>query len=241
MQSRPVSKNKEKRIEYLRAISVSYNEVINYVVKLKLDDANKIYFANEISNLRAKLFRCFGKLNVTADFSPNKLDKVHLESLIDSIVEDSGSDSDNLENETNSTNFEMAITNIEFIGLCAKTISKNYDGNPLARNAFINSIELLKTLCPAEHKTILITFIKTRLEGKALESIPNEPENIDEILDALRTNIKPENSKVISGRMLALRLDNKKVQDFSRQAEELADAFKRSLIVEEESHRNDGR
>lgn len=66
----------------------------------------------------------------------------------------------------------------------------------------------------------------------AKEAVPNDAQNVEAIINALKNKIKPDSSKVIAGRMMALRLDKKIVQDFSKNAEELADAFKRSLIVE---------
>lgn len=119
----------------------------------------------------------------------------------------------------------------EFLRLAAQTINRNYTGEPLALNAFINSVELLRTVA-GDNIDILKRFILTKLEGKALESIPNDPPDIDTILNALKANIKPDSSKVIEGRMLSLKLDSTKVQDYSEQAEKLAEALQRSLIIE---------
>lgn len=52
------------------------------------------------------------------------------------------------------------------------------------------------------------------------------------IKDNLRENIKPDSSQVIEGRFQALRSDNLSHQEFSKQAEELSESLKRTLISE---------
>lgn len=112
------------------------------------------------------------------------------------------------------------------------TINRNYDGNPLCLNAFINSIELLKELSHDGLRAIFLRFIISKLEGKALESIPANPADVNEIITALSRQIQPDNSKVVAGRLLALRPDRSKLAEFSEQAEKLADSLQRSLIIE---------
>lgn len=124
------------------------------------------------------------------------------------------------------------LTSVEFIRIAAQTINRNYDGNPLGLSAFINSVELLKELSNAEVAAIFLRFVKSKLEGKALESVPADAANVDEIITALRQQIQPDNSKVVAGRLLALKPDKAKMTDFSEQAEKLAEALQRSLIIE---------
>lgn len=126
----------------------------------------------------------------------------------------------------------MAMTNIEFLALASKTLNKNYDGNPLALSAFITSIELLKEVVPNNLGRMFTKFVESKLEGKARDSIPQNPANVDEIIEALKQQIKPDNSKVVAGRLLALRPDRAKMSDFTEQAELLADSLQSSLIIE---------
>lgn len=118
-----------------------------------------------------------------------------------------------------------------FLSFAAKQMNKTYSGDPLELKAFINSINLLKTL-GATHHEILITFIMTKLTGKALESVPENPDSIDAIINGLKANIKPDSSKVVEGKMMALKLDTAKATDFATEAEKLAESLQRSLIVE---------
>lgn len=119
-----------------------------------------------------------------------------------------------------------------FLALAAKQLHQVYSGNPLELNAFINSINLLKTVGGDARHPILKTFVLTKLSGKALESIPADPANVDAIITALRTNIKPDSSKVVEGKMMALKMDNTKSTEFTKEAEQLAEAFQRSLVIE---------
>lgn len=126
----------------------------------------------------------------------------------------------------------MAQKPTELLRLSAQTINKNYAGDPLGLNAFINSINLLEAVTEAANIPTLKDFIISKLEGKALEAIPPEPATILEIKNALKANIRPDSSKIIEARMLALRNDNMSSQEFAKKAEELSDALKRTLIVE---------
>lgn len=120
----------------------------------------------------------------------------------------------------------------KFIALAAKQLHNVYSGDPLELRAFINSIKLLKTIGGATLHPLLKTFVLTKLSGKALECVPTEPADVDAIVTALETHIKPENSKVIEGKMMALKADTTKISDFTKEAEKLAEALQRTLIVE---------
>ena len=66
----------------------------------------------------------------------------------------------------------------------------------------------------------------------AREALPDNINSIDDIIKALRARIKPDNSKVIAGRIAALHVRNGNFQEFSKQVEDLADALERSLVIE---------
>ncbi|XP_031617635.1 putative neugrin-like protein DDB_G0288135, partial [Contarinia nasturtii] len=125
----------------------------------------------------------------------------------------------------------MAMTRKEFLRLAASMLNK-YDGNPLQLNGFIDSVELLKEMVEDDDKDVFTKLVKSRLEGIAREAIDDEPGDVDEIIRDLRANIKTDSSKVIEGRMLALRTDKTNLAKFSERAEELAEDFRRSLLIE---------
>lgn len=125
------------------------------------------------------------------------------------------------------------LTPIDILKLVSTTINKNYSGDPLALQSFIDSVTLLKTIVTTEPlRNVLKQCILSKLEGKARECIVGETNTIDEIIYLLKTKIKSEKSQVIEGRMQALRADRVSLQDFSQKAEELAENLRRSLIME---------
>lgn len=130
---------------------------------------------------------------------------------------------------------EMAATTaekLEYIRAASQMINRSYSGDPLSRASFVNSVKLLKSVTAANLNAVLLEFVISKLEGKALECIPPNPENVDAIIAALERDIQPDSSKVITGRLLALKSDRAKIMEFTEQAEKLADALQRSLIVE---------
>lgn len=120
-----------------------------------------------------------------------------------------------------------------FMNTCSRHLNKHFDGDPLERTAFLKSIKLLISVgVSTENKKLLANFVQTRLSGKASECVPENCEDIDEIVKAIKDNCKAENSKVISGRLMALKADRANLTDFAKRAETLCEAFQRSLILE---------
>lgn len=132
----------------------------------------------------------------------------------------------------NNSNMANAMTIPDFMRLAAQTINKTFDGEPLELESFIDSINLLELVTTDALKPTLVRFVISKLKARAREVIPVNTDNIETIKRVLRENIKPDSSKVIAGRMMALKLDKKQIQDFSKQAEELSESFRRSLVVE---------
>lgn len=108
----------------------------------------------------------------------------------------------------------MAEANAAFLRLCASTINSIYKGDPLELESFINSAELLDELATADQKPILVKFLKSKLAAKALESVRVTDATPSQILTSLKAHIKPENSKIIEGRMAALRAQRNSVDIF---------------------------
>lgn len=165
------------------------------------------------------------------------------ESVSREIFTDSENDSESSDSETESsinnkhglgTTNKMATIEAKktFISMCASIIRDNYDGNPLTLESFLDKIELVQELTDTALEPTLFSFVKSRLESKAREALPEDISSIAEIKTALKKGIKPDNSKVIAGKIAALTVRNNNFSDFSKQAEELADALKRSLVLE---------
>ncbi|XP_055316605.1 putative uncharacterized protein DDB_G0284213 [Sitodiplosis mosellana] len=119
-----------------------------------------------------------------------------------------------------------------FLSNISKIISTTYKGDPNGLNAFITALELADSASGDNDKPHLIKFIKTKLEGRAPEAMPTEITSVQNIISALKSKIRPESSKVVLGRFLALRSKRNAMTKFQQQAEELADQLRRAYISE---------
>ncbi|XP_055308544.1 putative uncharacterized protein DDB_G0278921 [Sitodiplosis mosellana] len=120
----------------------------------------------------------------------------------------------------------------EFVQTANQMIGYKYGGDLNSLESFLDAISLLQTLVEPQNEDIFLKFVLTRLVGSAREEFPEDPESVDDIVDALRDKIKHESSKVIEGRIMALRTDRMSLTKFAERAEELAKEFKRSLVFE---------
>ncbi|XP_055308406.1 putative uncharacterized protein DDB_G0286901, partial [Sitodiplosis mosellana] len=164
----------------------------------------------------------------TSETQTNSIDK-------SASVSNPGEIANNSENHTTSDNENentMAKTPKDFIALANQMIGYRYNGDPLNLDSFLDAVDLLKELCERPNVDIMRKFVMTRLEGTAREAIVVEPQTVDDIIRQLKANIKTESSKVIEGRILALRADKSSLTKFAEQAEALAEQFRRSLCVE---------
>lgn len=136
--------------------------------------------------------------------------------------------------EYNYDTIEMAAMELPaFMSLMAANIRSVWDGEPSGKRPFIASLKLLKTFAITDPlETLLVQFAMTKLSKRAIEIVPQNAKKIDEIIDALEGKIQDENSKVVEGKMAALRADRGNLQDYAKKAEDLADAFRRALISE---------
>lgn len=138
----------------------------------------------------------------------------------------------NLESNGQNSQTRMAQSAEDFMALAHRTINYKFGGDPLALDSFVDAIKLLTALCKAPNNAICVQFIMTKLEGEAREAIETAPTTTEEIINQLKNHIKPESSKVIEGRILALRADKTNLTTFSQRAEELAEQYRRSLCNE---------
>lgn len=252
-----LTQNRIKHIEYLHDLIESFNEAVSYLAQRypRYSESQMQTAVNECKYFRGKVLNCYKKLNITEElpknsyfallsleiilkyFTISEIQSVNLEPIASTTatcnLASASSTNSLIESESeHSKIINMAMSSTDFLAIASRTINHNYDGNPLALQAFINSIEMLKEIVPANLEAFFAKFVKSKLEGKAEESIPDNPQNVDVIIASLRQHIKPDNSKVVAGRLLALRPDRAKLTDFTEQAEMLADALQRSLIIE---------
>lgn len=126
----------------------------------------------------------------------------------------------------------MTLTEIEYFSLCARTLTSMYSGDPLALTPFLRTIELLKSLDTAnEHEEVLKNYVLSKLQGTAIECLPQNP-SLETIINTLKEKIKPENSKVLAGKMMAIRADKANFTEYTKRTELLAEKLMRSLVLE---------
>lgn len=132
----------------------------------------------------------------------------------------------------NKSNANMAMTSTEYYKLCTQQLNYTYTGDPLGLPPLIDAIELLQYLDTEHlHENILLRVLKTKLMGQAREYLPDDA-TVDEIKEILRKKIKVKSSKIIMGQLMALKADKTNFTDYAKRAEDLAEQFNRSLILE---------
>lgn len=136
-------------------------------------------------------------------------------------------------NDSNKNKDKMTLTANEYDNMCSRQLNCTYDGDPLGLSPFIDSIGLLQLMdAQKEHEEILRGVVRSKLKGTARDYVPANA-TIDEIKHKLKNNIKVTESKIISGRLMALKADKMNFADYANKAEALAEQLKRALICEE--------
>lgn len=179
----------------------------------------------------------------------DELDVNDLNENIDNNNKDNNSETENKTEEnnkntnpsTNTTNTNKIIernleANIKMdatkvIETLNRIVKEEYDGEPLQLDSFINKVELAKTIIKNEQPEIFASYIKSRLKGKALESA-RSGNTVDEILELLKSEIKPESSRVLENRLTSLRMNSKNKADFAKEVEETSEMLRLALIAE---------
>lgn len=127
---------------------------------------------------------------------------------------------------------EWECTESEFLEFCENQLSeKKFSGDYTSLGYFVRNIEFLKEVGPS-HLDALKTFTMGRLVGRAKRCVPNDPESVDEILTALKNEIKPTHWKKVAKKMEYLRLKPGGQWHFYDKAVKLADAYVRSLAYD---------
>lgn len=213
--------SKETVKSHIKNIIIQYNGVVtlfhNHRRLLKVSHLE--VFNDQLNALRDRLSDLFTYLSIN----------VHIPDDSEHLIQSS---EDNLDYDTSKYDNNMPQTRLELLRVASQTINTKYSGDPLTLESFINSVELVEGEVEAANTDFYLKFVISKLEGKALEAIPPNPASLNVVKVALRDKIKPDNSKVIEGRLLALRNDNMPTQDFAKLVEELGDSLKRTLIVE---------
>lgn len=257
LQKRKISNKQGKIEEYTDLIIGTYNNILLYTESFneQLPCDLKAQVHDKILKCREILARCFYKLecNIRVPYGVYLFELVQKEVMTesDSETETDIKDSEETDKKAGSSTVlktssleteNLSITNTlkmasiedktKFISMCSNIIRENFDGNPLKLNSFLDKINLIQELTAPNLENCLISFIKSKLDGKAREVLPEELSSVEQIKASLKSRITPDNSKIVAGRFAALQIKNNCYEDFSKNVEDLADALQRSLIIE---------
>lgn len=131
------------------------------------------------------------------------------------------------------TDAERLKAQKDLLDILNNQIRRPYDGEPLGLSTFLTGVDIAKDFATTpELQAKLVTYVKGRLVGRAREVVTDDIVDINALVDVLKGAIKPENSKIIEARIASLRYTYAKQEDFAARAEELADALRRTLIIE---------
>lgn len=211
--------------EHVENLITSYNGVVATFSQHsnRLTEGHVEVFINHFNSIRDKLVILFNRLRI------NILVPLQITEYIDSKTQDPNFDDSIVQADDD----DMPQDPESFTRLCGSILNVKYLGDPLGLNSFINTVEFLEILCKPENAEVLRRFIVQKLDGKALDAVPDiDNKTLKQIKDALKGNIRPDSSDVIEGRIVALRQDHMTAQEFAKTAEELADALKRTYIIE---------
>lgn len=237
-------KNNSTLKDIARDIVTTYNSYINFVKSIwpNQSQTGKDILSKDFKPISDKLKLCFGHFetdihipsSITEEINTNI--KINLSDEIGDLFDSEKAHEDLPDLEISRTDKNTKMTDMslaDFLRLAGSQLGKNYGGDPLSLQSYIDSLKLLETLATTgELRKLLVTFAISKLEGRAREAIPNSTDTVEKIVNALQTKIKPEASKVIEGKIQALRIDRMSVHDFAQKTDELAEAFRRALIVE---------
>lgn len=236
---------REKDSEDLESFEINLITAFNAIVRYgstdyhKRHQSTKTLICDTILECRTGLKKCAEKLNIrvllptlllspisTSDFParPKPEPAPHVPS----------------KNQTEQINHENKLTtttmgDFAYLTSVGSIIKKTYSGDPSGLSAFIEAIELASELSQDGQIPTLIRFIKTKCDKiakEAIDEINPAPTTVAQIVTALRNKIKVDNSKVVVGRLLALKADKTSVQNFQEKGEELAEKLRLAYISE---------
>lgn len=148
--------------------------------------------------------------------------------------DDDHRDDDDVNNSDDSEDSDGPIMNsLELFNAVNRQFKQNYSGDPLGLTSFIDAVDLLSDFATTPVlQANLLKYVTAKLDGRAREFITEDVNSLQDLKNVLRENIVPENSKVIEGRITSLRYAYSRQEEFASKAEELADALRRTLIIE---------
>lgn len=118
----------------------------------------------------------------------------------------------------------------EYFKLADNILPKDFDGSPDKLRTFIDALELLSAATPANLIPQGVSFVKTRLSGKARDVVTNEA-TLVAIAQVLTARIKSEPVGQLIDQLMGLKVEGSR-SDYAKKVEEVGIKLRRSFIAD---------
>lgn len=230
---RTLTTDEELLKSYKAELIERHNDYIDYLAETfdGVDDHGQKVFDERAEKIVEKTKKCLIVLKLRYDWPVNIYEQVDESKITTATQVEDESDSDTVESEPEVNMSHLSLQ--EFIKTAGTIINYKFNGEPLELEGFLADVEMILQLATNDSlKEFSVAYIKGKLRGKALECLPDEVNTVDEIKKALKEKIRPFSSKVVESKIRALRLVKGNFIKFAKEAEDLAEQFRRSLVVE---------
>lgn len=243
---------REQRInQYKTELITTYNEFIAYTGYFfdKFSQRTKEVATARSFSCKQKLLKQLATLGLTTDI-PDNFDEINILSVHnlgedihdDSIpqifvttdqLRDLNGETSNQQRHSNENNANTTneMDDFEFMTKAGQIIKKPFTGDVGALDAFIDAVELVESVTPADKVHVLLRVIKTKLEEKA-KQLTKHATTIDEIKNILKSKIQPMTPDVVISKLLALRIDRTSLQTFQENVEKYSEHLRISYIAQ---------
>lgn len=177
--------------------------------------------------MRDKLIRIFARYKLRI-LVPNYLGEEVDKSLVDDIQSENLSLSES-ESESDHTEPNMPLSALDFLNFATKILPE-FDGRSENLRRFLDAISWAQTQIEG-HENLCVELIKTKLVGSSRNLVGKE-NSIDQIVNCLKSKVKPESTEVISAKIMNIKQNNKTANQFSVEIENLTKSLENSYIRE---------
>lgn len=214
----------------------SYNNFIAIVVEdfRKVDRQGQSLLENRVKSARQKLVTCLDALGCVYVLPHDIYEVIEAATIgaVGVVLETNDGDLNGSKHSSMADEDPLRAQR-ELLKIVNNQIRKPYNGEPMGLQGFINNVEIVKNFATTDDlRGKLVTYVKGRLDGRAGEIVTNDVDTIENLFCRLRAEIRPDTSKVIEARIDSLRYSVENQEEFADRAEELADALRRTLVLE---------
>jgi len=192
---------------YTHCLATSWNAI---------EAEQKVSARQEFLIIRDKVIRAFQILDVKY-----KVPILCIEAIDPNILDEV--------NDSDTDDFEMALSTVEFLNLAHKIVPNSFDGSHEKLQGFLDALFLLKSVAGDNENAV--AFVKTRLQDKARDIITYES-SLDQVINTLKNNIKGDDSRFVVAKLQNLKQNSKSPTAFVTEIEALAIKLKRAYIQE---------